>query len=177
MKRAISLIGLVLFAAVSTGSAGAVTYSGLIKVSTCKPALNESTFVGAGPAYGPGYGWGPGYYPAGPYYWSNVYGNRYYQPPVTTTSPELGIHYKNVSPKVMKEIEFGLVANGNLVAEVKDVGTFSPDVEIKHKFGISQNVFPIQTGLPQCVPLKVLFADGTKWRSPHLPKLKQHIGE
>jgi hypothetical protein len=174
MKRILHLIALLLFALVSTGSANAMTYSGLIKVQLCKPALNESTFYGGGV---PAYGWAPGYYPSGPYYWSNVYGNRYYQPPVTTTAPELGIDYTNVTHKTMKEIEFGLVANRNLVAEVKDVGTFSPGVEIKHKFGISQNVFPLQTALAECVPLKVRFADGTKWKSPHLPALKHRLGE
>lgn len=165
-------MALVLWIAAGTGSANALTYSGLIKVQQCKPALNETTFAG-----GPAYGWAPGYYPSGPYYWSNVYGYRYYQPPVTTTSPELGIDYTNISHKTMREIEFGLIANRNLVAEVKDVGTFSPGVEIKHKFGISENVFPVQTALAECVPLKVLFADGTQWKSPHLPKLKHPLGE
>ena len=55
------------------------------------------------------------------------------------------------------------------MAEVRDVGTFSPGAEIKHKFGISTNVFPLQTGLPQCVPLGIQFEDGTKWRNPALP--------
>ena len=81
----------------------------------------------------------------------------------------LGIDYTNKTQKVMREIEFGLIANGNLVAEVKDVGTFSPGIEIKHEFGISHNVFPLQTGLARCVPLRIKFADGTKWRNPRLP--------
>ena len=136
--------------------------SQLIKVSDCNPKLNvqQNTFYG----YTPGY---PGY--AGYGYWGDVYGARYYQPVMTTTNPQLAIHYRNISAKTMSSIEFGLVANNNLVAEVKDVGTFSPGAEIKHKFGISANVFPIQTGLPQCIPLRITFVDGTKWRSPRLP--------
>jgi hypothetical protein len=69
----------------------------------------------------------------------------------------------------MKQIEFGLIVRGSLVAEVKDIGTFSPGAEIKHKFGVSSNIFPIQTSYAKCVPLKILFVDGTKWKNPHLP--------
>jgi len=75
----------------------------------------------------------------------------------------------------MHTIEFGLVANGVLRAEVRDVGTFSPGAEIKHSFGISANVFPIQTGLPQCIPLRITFADGSKWRNPALPHKNEKI--
>ena len=71
---------------------------------------------------------------------------------------------------VMTDIEFGLVANGRLVAEVRDVGTFSPGAEIKHQFGLNPNVFPLQTALSRCVPLRIIFADGTTWKNGHLPK-------
>lgn len=131
-----------------------------VKVSLCDPRQNPV-------AYGPA--WGPGYYPAGPYYWNDVYGYRYWQPAYVQNSPTLGIDFTNQTSKTMKQIEFGLIANGNLVAEVKDVGTFSPGVEIKHEFGLSPNVFPLQTGLPRCVPLRITFTDGTKWRNPRLP--------
>ena len=139
--------------------------SELLHVSDCNPRLNvqQSGFVG----YSPGFWGGP--------YWGDAYGGRFYQPPITTTSPELAIHYKNISPKTMSEIEFGLVANGVLKAEVRDVGTFSTGAEIRHKFGISANVFPIGTGLPRCVPLRITFADGTKWRNPNLPPRNSHI--
>jgi hypothetical protein len=69
----------------------------------------------------------------------------------------------------MKQIEFGLIVSGSLVAEVKDVGTFSPGAEIKHKFGLSRNVFPLQTSYAKCVPLKIQFEDGSHWKNPHLP--------
>ncbi|MGZ3499071.1 MAG: hypothetical protein ACXWNK_14605 [Vulcanimicrobiaceae bacterium] len=140
--------------------------SSLVKVSACSPKLNVSQSGGF-------VGYAPGYYGGG--YWGDVYGARFYQPPVTTTNPQLGIDYVNVSDKPMKSIEFGLIANGRLVAEVRDVGTFSPNAEIKHKFGISPNVFPIHTGLPQCVPLRITFEDGTKWRNPRLPPPNHEI--
>ena len=138
-----------------------------VKVTTCNPQQNAQAF---GPAYV------PGYYPVGPYYgWYDVYGYRYYQPPVVTTNPTLAIDYSNQTNKVMKEVEFGLIANGHLVAEVKDVGTFSPGVEIKHEFGLSQNVFPLQTALSHCVPLRITYADGTKWRNPRLPQHRRQM--
>jgi hypothetical protein len=151
-----------------SAAAPVVHGSQLIKVQDCNPKLNVSQsggFVG----YAPGWGYRGGYY-------GDVYGARYYQPAVTTTDPQLGIHYTNISSRPMTSIEFGLIANGHLVAEVRDVGTFSPGAEIKHKFGISPNVFPLQTGLPQCVPLRITFADGTKWRNPRLPPKNQGIG-
>jgi hypothetical protein len=98
----------------------------------------------------------------------------YYQYPVEH-NPTLAIDYVNVTSEVMKEIEFGLVVHGNMVAEVKDVGTFSPGAEIKHEFGVSRNIFPIQTSYAQCVPLKITFADGTRWKNPHLPALRESI--
>lgn len=140
-----------------------------VHVSSCQAHRNETTMYGGG--------WGPAYYPAGGrYYWPSVYGYNYYQPPVTTSDPTLNIDYVNRGTQSMKEIEFGLVINGNLVAEVKDVGTFSPGAEIKHRFGVSGSIFPI-TGLPHCVPLKISYADGTTWKSPHLPALKHRLGE
>lgn len=134
--------------------------SHLIKVSNCEPKLNLKQSGRYSRYYVPVVWRGA---------WVDPYGRRYYEPPVSTTNPELGIHYTNISDKPMRSIEFGLVAKGNLVAEVRDVGTFSPGAEIKHRFGISENVFPIGTGLPQCVPLRIAFADGTTWTNPSLP--------
>ncbi len=139
-----------------------------VKVSACNPRANTY-------AYGPG--WVPGYYPAGPYFWYDPWGYRYAQPAYVQSNPTLGIDYVNQTQKVMKQIEFGLIANHHLVAEVKDVGTFSPGAEIKHEFGLSPNVFPLQTGLPHCVPLRITFADGTKWRNPRLPSARRQTFE
>ncbi len=138
-----------------------------IKVSTCNPQRNTYAASGYVPAYYP--------YGVGPYWgWPSVYGPMYYQYPVNG-HPTLAIDYVNVTTEVMKQIEFGLVVRGALVAEVRDVGTFSPGAEIKHQFGLSPNVFPIQTSFAQCVPLKITFANGTKWKNPHLPALRSSI--
>ena len=139
-----------------------------IKVNTCNPERNiRYNYAGYTPAFYP-YGYGYGRY----WGWPSVYGPTYYQYPVEN-EPTLGIDYVNVTSTVMKDIEFGLLVRGTLVAEVRDVGTFSPGAEIKHKFGVSANIFPIQTSFAQCVPLKITFEDGTKWKSPRLPALRQ----
>jgi hypothetical protein len=136
----------------------------VVSVNRCDPQLN---------APAAGYvGFAPGRYP---YAWGDVYGYRYYQPPLAPQNGTLYLDYKNVTKQVMSTIEFGLVANGRLVAEVRDVGTFSPEAEIKHSFGLSPNVFPLQTGLPQCVPMRITFANGAKWKNPHLPALQRSI--
>jgi len=119
-------------------------------------------------------GFVPGFYPAAPYFWYDVYGYRYLQPPIVNDA-SLSIDYINISPKVAHIIEFGLIARGALVAESRDVGTFSPNVEIKHQFGLNPNVFPLGTALPRCPPLRVTFMDGTKWVNPHLPALRRAI--
>jgi hypothetical protein len=134
-----------------------------IQVNKCDPTLNGSF---------PGYT--VGYYPrVGPYGWYDVYGVRYMQP--VAANAKLGIDYVNVTQRTMSTIEFGLIARGRLVAEVRDVGTFSPNAEIKHEFGISPNVFPLGTGLPLCVPLRITFSDGATWRNPHLPAIQRSI--
>ncbi len=138
-----------------------------INVSACNPKRNSYMATGYAPAY----------YPigVGPYWgWPSVYGLNYYQYPVQG-HPTLSIDYSNATSVVMKDIEFGLVVHGTLVAEVRDVGTFSPGAEIKHEFGLNPNVFPLQTSFAKCVPLKITFADGSKWKNPHLPALKRSI--
>ncbi len=144
---------------------GAVTTHGPISVSKCSP---EAGGVVAPPAFV------PAYYPPSRWYWNDVYGYRYYQRPVAS-NPTLAIDYVNVSPHPIKSIEFGLVARGALIAEVRDVGTFSPGAEIKHTFGLSPNVFPIGTGLPQCVALRAQYADSTKWKNASLPALRRSL--
>jgi hypothetical protein len=136
-----------------------------IKVNGCNPQRNNYVATGFTPAY----------YGGGPYWgWPSVYGYNYYQYPVHG-DPTLNIDYNNNTGVVMKDIEFGLVAHGQLLAEVRDVGTFSPGAEIKHQFGLNPNIFPLRTGMAQCIPLKITFADGTKWKNPHLPALRRSI--
>ncbi|MEO9263568.1 MAG: hypothetical protein ABI282_05705 [Candidatus Baltobacteraceae bacterium] len=143
--------------------------------ATATHAPNPIRVTHCNPTMGSEVGFAPAFYPAGPYYWNDVYGRNFYQPAYANNDPTLAIHYVNTGTKVIKTIEFGLIARGTLVAEVRDVGTFSPGADIKHRFGISQNVFPLGTGLPQCLPLRITFADGTKWRSNHLPALAQSL--
>jgi len=140
----------------------------LIQVSDCNPALNVSQTGGWA-------GYSPGYYGPSRYYWGDVYGARYYQPPITTTNPEVAIHYTNISPKTMSSIEFGIIAAGVLKAEVRDVGTFTTGAEIKHKFGLSPNAFPMGSAIVHCVPFRITFADGTHWRNPNLPPKNQTL--
>ena len=124
---------------VATPPAKAVsTHAGhLIQISVCDPRQNYGQ--PGGYVYGPG--WVPAYYPVRPYYYNPGYYNHvYYQPPMTP-SAELGIDYKNLTPKTMKTIDFGLIANGRLVAIVRDV----------------------------CAPLHIVYADGTTWTNPNLP--------
>ena len=151
---------------VAMSMAAQLTTQHPIAVSNCNPERNVS-YNWAG--YTPGF-YCPGMY-GGYWGWPSVYGPTYYQAPVEH-DPTLGIHYVNVTNSVMKQIEFGLIVRGALVAEVKDVGTFSPGAEIKHKFGLNPNVFPIQTSYAKCVPLKITFEDGSHWKNPHLPAYK-----
>ena len=140
-----------------------------IAVNTCSPTRSVTRS-------GPPIGFVPGFYPGGPYFWDDAYGYPYYQTPVSLNeSASLQIDYVNVTPVTMETIEFGLIANGRLVAEVRDVGTFSPNIEIKHSFGLNPNVFPLSTALPQCVPLRITYKDRATWVNPHLPALQRQI--
>jgi len=111
-------------------------------------------------------GFDPAYYPAGPYYWNDVYGHRFIQPPVLD-NPTLSIDFVNSTKKVARVVEFGLVARGHLIAEFRDAGTFSPGAGIKHTFGLHPSAYPLGTW--HCVPLLAEFMDRTKWINPHLP--------
>ncbi|HTJ25385.1 MAG TPA: hypothetical protein VMA36_04385 [Candidatus Limnocylindria bacterium] len=148
-----------------------VVTSAPVRVNRCEPQ----------PGYTYVSGFSPGYYPARPYYWGDPYGHLYHQYPfsasVQTTNPTLAIDYVNTTPKALREIEVGLVARGILVAEVRDVGTFSHGAEIKHVFGLHPNVYPLGTSITQCVPLRATYQDGTVWTSPHLPKLSPTVYE
>ncbi len=101
--------------------------------------------------------------------WNDMYNTQYYQPSVSNNAGSLAIEYQNISNKTMKVIEFGLMADNILLAEVRDTGTFTHGATIKHKFGVSPNIFPLGTGKPACVVTYVEFANGTKWTNPHLP--------
>jgi hypothetical protein len=121
----------------------------------------------------------PGYvsatYPMeAPYHWQDAYGFRYVEPPIAG-NPTLSIAYMNTSDTTAHTVEFGLVARGRLIAEVRDVGEFSPNTEIKHTFGLKKDAYPADTEDPECVTLRVVFTNGTRWENPHLPKMQQSI--
>ena len=136
----------------------------LFTINRCDAKKNVTT---SGPHYAD---YSPGYYPGGAYYWSDPYGTGFYQPPTTSSHPQMYVDFINITHKTMKGIMWGLVAGGRLVAEAKDVGSFSPGVEIKKEYGISENVFPLQTTKLQCVALGVKWADGTRDINPNLPE-------
>jgi len=81
-------------------------------------------------------------------------------------NPTLLIKYANIAPKTAKQIQFGLAVNGQLVAEVRDVGTFSTGAEIRHTFALDPNTTTRGSGLYHCVPLVVHFTDGSIWKRP-----------
>jgi len=134
----------------------------LFTINKCDASANVNAAGGYGAYY-------PGYAPAGAYYWRDPYGTGYYEPPATTTDPEMYVDFTNITHKTMTGIVWGLVANGHLVAEANDIGTFSPGVEIKKEYGINISAFPLHTGRPQCVALDVKWADGTREMNPNLP--------
>jgi hypothetical protein len=166
--RTVALAAALAGATSGTLLAQPATASGpMVRVSTCDPQRSV-----AAPAYS---GFSPGYYPFAPYYWTDPYGFQYRQYPAMPTNGTLSIDYRNVTSRVMTTIDFGLVARGRLVAEVRDVGKFSPNAEIKHQFGLSNNVFPLRTALVSCIPLHIVFADGSSWKNPHLPRARHEI--
>ena len=124
-------------------------------------------------------GLSPAYYPAGQYYWNDPYGRRYLQYPLSATTHATGgtlaISFTNITRKPLKQVDFGLVAKGYVVAEVRDVGTFSHGAEVKHTFGLNPNVFPLGTGLAKCVPLRATYEDGTTWHIPRLPREEESL--
>jgi hypothetical protein len=80
----------------------------------------------------------------------------------------------NITQLVMTSVVWGLVANGHLVAEAKDVGTFTPGVEIRKKYAISENAFPLP-GSPQCVALAITFENGKHVINPNLPPVRRQM--
>jgi hypothetical protein len=105
--------------------------------------------------------------------WIDPYGVWHYTFGATTFpafDAFLGIAYKNQARMAAKEIDFGLVARGSLIAMAKDVGTFSPGIKIDHEFVESREIFPIGTTSPVCAVLRVKYADGSEWKNPSPPQ-------
>jgi len=164
MKKAAASLAITLLLASASTTAMATPIKHPIRVAECRPEAVGSAM----------WSYADGFYPNYPYYWSDAFGGMFYQPP-TRTSPLLSIAYVNRTHFIMKKIEFGLVARGRLVAEVRDLGTFSPGALIRHQFGLSNNVLPLGTSFSKCVPLRIAFQNGTTWKNPHLRQLRRSI--
>ncbi|MBV8222541.1 MAG: hypothetical protein JO293_04225 [Candidatus Eremiobacteraeota bacterium] len=113
-------------------------------------------------------GYTSGYTPGAPYWFNDPMGHAYYQPS-TSGSANLFIDFTNVSGKEMKIIEWGADVRGVLVAEARDAGKFSPNAEIKRKYGVEPNIVPREGVKLTCVPLKIEYADGTTWSDKDMP--------
>ena len=145
---------------------------GPVKVNACTATQNVHTT--------PAFGYVPSQNVAGQHGWTDPYGRLYSQQQSNPGSqhgarPSLNIDWVNTSPAPLKEVEFGLVAGGSLVAEVRDTGKFTQGAEIKREFGLSRSVFPLGTQHPRCVPLRATFQNGTVWTNPHLPPVPMSI--
>lgn len=86
-------------------------------------------------------------------------------------SGRLRITFTNTGIQPAASITFGLVENGSALAQPQAKGTFSPHIKISQSFKLSSSVFPIGEAKPQCVALRVKWADGTYWVNPHMPSL------
>jgi len=79
------------------------------------------------------------------------------------------VRYVNASSSPIATIDFGLVSDGKLTAMFRDNGSFAPQAEVMHAFGI-QNSAVTTAGAPvSCVPLRVHYADGESWTNPAPP--------
>lgn len=83
--------------------------------------------------------------------------------------PMAMIDFSNVSNNLITSVEFGLVANGKLLAVVRDGGSFAPNARIMHAYGIAASAVPSAGTMAECVPLLVRYANGTTWMNPSMP--------
>lgn len=87
--------------------------------------------------------------------------------PVASTSSGIKIQFTNESSKTAKLINFAVDSNGTQFV-IRDVGTFSPGVEITHRYtnGFGQAFVLPQFVAPKisCKVQSVAFTDGSVWR-------------
>ena len=93
---------------------------------------------------------------------------------VTSTSTGMRIDFVNTSDKVAKLVNIAVDSNGNEFI-IRDVGTFSPNVEINHQYrnGAGQGFILPAFIAPHvtCRIASVEFADGTLWRHGQAPNV------
>lgn len=91
--------------------------------------------------------------------------------PLSKTVGPLHITFTNESKQTIVEAKFDVNMDGNHV-EVKDVGSYAPDVEIKKMYrqlsGGEHFLFSRQPQ-PTCSLAMAKFADGTVWAAPATP--------
>lgn len=92
--------------------------------------------------------------------------------PHTMKVAALNITFANVAATPIRSIDFGVLADGQLITETTDLGTFSPNVEVRHSLDMNPFVFPLPTRTPTCIALQVTFQDGTTWTDPRLNDLR-----
>lgn len=87
--------------------------------------------------------------------------------PVASTSAGIQIQFTNESPQTANLINFAVDSNGRTFV-IRDVGTFSPGIEITHRYrnGAGQAFVLPEFVAPKfkCKVDSVRFADGTIWR-------------
>jgi hypothetical protein len=153
----------------SVAQASSTASTSPIKIVRCDAQFNYQQIGAPASSY---VGYSDGYYPGTPYYWDDPYGLAYYQTPASSPS-RLFIDFINVTHKTMKSAVFGLVVSDILISEVRDQGTFSPNAEIKRRYGIKPPATPRVK--PTCVTLKVEYTDGTSWTLKPLPVAENAI--
>jgi hypothetical protein len=79
------------------------------------------------------------------------------------------IDFFNATNNEISSIEFGLVADGKLLAVVRDTGSFAPNARIMHAYGIDAAAVPPAGAQTECVPLRVRYANGSTWMNPSMP--------
>lgn len=87
--------------------------------------------------------------------------------PLTSTSSGISIQFTNQSSKTANLINFSVDSNGDSFV-IRDVGTFSPNIEITHRYrnGSGQAFVLPQFVAPKivCHVQSVTFTDGSVWR-------------
>lgn len=93
-----------------------------------------------------------------------LYGRTYVQPGMPTS---VMVHYTNDGELAATTVEFGLVVDGRVRSELRDVGSFARGAEIRHSLGVKHDV--ALGNATHCVPLRVVFSDGSVWKNPDPP--------
>lgn len=80
--------------------------------------------------------------------------------------PPLRIAHANAATVAAVEVDFDVVTSVGTIESVADRGHFAPGKPINHVFNLPPNVSPLGLSSVRCVVTKVVYADGTTWKSP-----------